>query len=112
MDFKLSTNIGVESKNLKEAFEFYHKDLGFELINSNNNCITLFSKPITIYLQKDEEVAGVVLELFVENLEEAKNYLIKKGCRIIRWNGKNNDCYIEDPFGVIFNIWEKKKITD
>lgn len=107
MNFKLSTNIAIQNNNSKAAEEFYSNILGFNLINSNKNFTELYSEPTTIYLQKDNEVKGVVMELMVDDLEVAKEYLIGNGCKIIRWNGKGKDCYIKDPFGVIFNIWEE-----
>jgi predicted enzyme related to lactoylglutathione lyase len=46
------------------------------------------------------------MELFVDDLEAAKQVLLANGCKVLRWKGKSQDCYIEDPFGVRFNIWE------
>jgi hypothetical protein len=33
---------------------------------------------------------------------------VANGCKVLRWRGKGQDCYIQDPFGVIFNLWEEK----
>jgi len=27
---------------------------------------------------------------------------------VVKWEGKGNDCYMRDPFGLVFNLWEKK----
>ena len=63
--------------------------------------------PITLYVQEDHEISGPVLEFYVDDLEEARDHLVKNGCKILRWKGKGQDCYIQDPFGVIFNLWEE-----
>lgn len=65
------------------------------------------ANPIRMFVQEDQQVAGLVMELFVEDLEAAKQFLLDNGCKIIRWEGLGKDCYIEDPFGLKFNIWQK-----
>jgi len=51
---------------------------------------------------------NTVLEYLVNNLEAAKEYLLKNGCETVKWEGKGRDCYMKDPFGTIFNLWEEK----
>ena len=58
------------------------------------------------FTDKDYEMSGLVLELFVDNPEETREILLDNGCKIISWKEKGQDCYIQDPFGVIFNLWE------
>ena len=60
-------------------------------------------------VQKPHKHYGIILELFVDNLEKAKQCLIDNGCEIIKWKGKGKgkDCFIIDPFGIVFNIWEQ-----
>ncbi len=48
------------------------------------------------------------MELFVDDLDTAKAHFLANGCKILRWHGKGKDCYIEDPFGVRFNVWEQQ----
>jgi hypothetical protein len=47
------------------------------------------------------------MEIVVDNLEEAKQHLLDNGFAIVRWEGKGKDCYVKDPFGMIFNVWEE-----
>ena len=47
------------------------------------------------------------MELFVDNLEAARDHLVANGCKVLRWHGKRQDCYIQDPYGVIYNLWEE-----
>ena len=109
MKFRLSTNIAVGTLKQQEARKFYTGILGFHDRTVEPGYEGLQSGPFRIFVQHDEEVKGIVMELFVEDLEEAKRILLKNGCKIIRWEGKGKDCYIEDPFGVRFNIWEEKE---
>ena len=63
--------------------------------------------PLNISIIFNDEISGPVLELFVDDLEAARDELVANGCKVLRWRGKGQDCYIEDPFGVIYNIWEE-----
>lgn len=105
----MSTNIAVQTTKPEEAIEFYTKILGFKDKINEPDFAGIDANPLRIFVQKDEQVSGLVMELFVENLEEAKKTLLENGCKIIRWEGLGKDCYIEDPFGLRFNIWQTKK---
>jgi hypothetical protein len=63
--------------------------------------------PLNIFIIADDEFRGPVSELFVDDLDQARQNLVANGCKVLRWRGKGQDCYIEDPFGVIYNIWEE-----
>ena len=67
----------------------------------------LDANPLNIFIIEDDEFQGPVLELFVDDLDAARQELVANGCKVLRWRGKGQDCYIEDPFGVIYNIWER-----
>ncbi len=41
------------------------------------------------------------------DLEAARDQLVAKGCEVVSWEGKGEDCYIRDPFGFMFNLWEE-----
>jgi catechol 2,3-dioxygenase-like lactoylglutathione lyase family enzyme len=106
MKVKMSSNIAVRTKNSLEAVEFYSEVLGFKPRPENQTHTDLDATPLNLFIIEDTEFSGLVLELFVDNLETAKEQLLAKGCEIIRWEGKGKDCYIRDPFGVTFNLWE------
>lgn len=108
MNFKMSKNIAIRPKGqFDQAVHFYSNVLGFENRSSDPTLADLDASPITFYIDEDDEFPGPILELFVDNLEEAREILVANGCKVLRWRGKGQDCYIEDPFGVRFNIWEK-----
>jgi catechol 2,3-dioxygenase-like lactoylglutathione lyase family enzyme len=107
--FRLSNNIAIGTIKQPEAKKFYTEVLGFKDRTDEAGYEGLESGSFRVFIQHDEEVQGVVMELFVDDLEAAKDTLLSNGCRIIRWKGPGNDCYVEDPYGVRFNIWEEKK---
>ena len=110
MKFKMSPNVAVRAVKTNEAFEFYTNVLGFRHRTENKTHTDLDANPLNLFVIEDTEFSGLVLELFVDDLEDAKKELLTKGCEIIRWGGKGKDCYIRDPFGVTFNVWEQKDI--
>ena len=110
MKFQMSPNVAVRTqKQFDEALEFYKNVLGFENRSTDPNLGDFDANPINIFVLEDDEFRGPVMELFVEDLEEARKYLEANGCKILRWRGKGQDCYIEDPFGVRYNVWEQKE---
>jgi predicted enzyme related to lactoylglutathione lyase len=107
MRFRMSANVAVRTKVMPQAVDFYTKIFGFENRSENPEVADLDANPLTLYIIEDQEISGPVMELFVDDLEKAKEILVENGCRVVRWRGKGQDSYIEDPFGVIFNLWEE-----
>ena len=110
MKFKMSPNIDVRTQGqFAQAVDFYTNVLGFENRSSDPELGDLDASPMRLFVLEDDEFRGPVMELFVDDLEEARKVLEANGCKVLRWRGKGQDCYVQDPFGVIFNIWEERK---
>jgi len=108
MKFRMSPNIAVRTQGqFAEAVNFYTYVLGFQNRSDNPQLGDMNANPINLFVIEDDEIRGPVMELFVDDLEEARKILEANGCKVLRWRGKGQDCYIQDPFGVIFNIWEE-----
>ena len=108
MKFSMSPNIAVRTQGqFEQAVDFYTKVLGFKNRSDDPNLGDMDADPINLFVIEDNEFRGPVMELFVDDLYEARKILEENGCKVLRWRGKGQDCYIQDPFGVIFNIWEE-----
>jgi predicted enzyme related to lactoylglutathione lyase len=107
MDIKMSPNIAVRHKDYASAVEFYSQVFGFRNRSSDPELADFDANPINLFVIEDDEFSGPVLELFVSDLEKVREYLVENGCKVLRWRGKGQDCYIQDPFGVIYNLWEE-----
>ena len=107
MNFEMSTNIAVQTTEPEKAIEFYTSVLGFNDRSAETDFGGLEANPFRIFVQNEKRISGPVLELFVDNLEVAKQHLVENGCTVICWEGLGKDCYIKDPFGLTFNIWQK-----
>ena len=106
MKFKMSPNIAVRTDRYQEALDFYQDVFGFENRSLDPALGDFNAPPLRMFVIEDNELNGLIHELLVEDLELAREELIKQGCEVVRWHGKGQDCYIRDPFGVIFNLWE------
>ena len=107
MKFKMSPNIAIRTDRHQEALEFYEKVFGFENRSDDPDLGDFEASPLRMFVIEDQELEGLIHELFVDDLEAAREELLKRGCEVVRWRGKGQDCYIRDPFGVIYNLWEK-----
>jgi predicted enzyme related to lactoylglutathione lyase len=107
MKFMMSPNVSVRTDQFAEALRFYSQVIGFEIRKQGDSTADLDATPLTFFIDDDQELAGPVMELFVDDLEAAREYLVANGCKVLRWKDKGQDCYIEDPFGVRFNIWQE-----
>lgn len=106
MKYRMSNNVAIRTGNFTAAKEFYSRVLGFPDRSKDPALGDLDANPLNMFIIEDDEVGGIVMELFVDDLEQAKAHLVDNGCEIIRWRGKGQDCYVRDPFGVTYNIWE------
>ena len=107
MKFRMSPNIAVRTERFSDAVTFYSRVLGFPNRSDDPALGDHDAEPLNLFVIEDDEISGLVMELFVEDLEAAREELLTNGCEVVRWLGKGQDCYIRDPFGVIYNLWEQ-----
>ena len=107
MKFRMSTNVSVRTDQIEDAVRFYSEVIGFEIRKQGETTADLDADPLTFFIDDDQDLQGPVMELFVDDLDQARQILEDNGCKVLRWRGKGQDCYIQDPYGVRFNIWEE-----
>jgi hypothetical protein len=103
----MSPNIAVRTRRFSAAADFCTNVLGFQDRSDDPQLADLGASPLNLFVIEDQEVRGPVMELFVDDLEVARETLVANGCKVLRWRGKGQDCYIQDPFGVVFDLWEQ-----
>ena len=106
LTFKKSNNVAVLTGNLTKAKKFYSNVLNLPIDKENDDEVIFKTEDSLFYVIKGTNSTGPVLEFIVEDLEAARDHLVKNGCKIIKWEGKGKDCYLQDPLGVVFNLWE------
>lgn len=105
MSYRLSKNINLETPNLGEAVQFYHEVLGLRIAEMGKDWARFDTGEISLFITEGNSL-GPITEFIVADLHKAKNDLLEKGCTVMTWEGKGNPCYIRDPFGFVFNLWE------
>ena len=97
------TDILIQAPDPKKAASFYVRQLGFEITGETPIMISLHGANINLFIERGPAL-GPVLEVTVDSVEEAKARLVKNGCRIIKDEPSFPRCYVQDPFGLIYNL--------
>src|ERR1700721_3214 len=103
MSNRFGTVILIQSPDPKNAALFYVKQLGFEIPDETPDMISLHGAHITLFLERGPAL-GPVLEVTVDDVGEAKLRLVKNGCVIVKDEPDFPRCYVQDPFGLIYNL--------
>ena len=104
---KSSRDVLIQTKKMEAAAIFYEKVLGFKVIERSEQLIGFETGSFRFFIDRGESY-GPVFEFYVPNLEQAKKKLTENGCRVEVEYPSVPRCYIRDPFGLIFNLAEKK----
>jgi hypothetical protein len=100
---KFGADILIQAEDPKSAALFYVKQLGFEITDDNPNMMALHGENINLFIEPGPAL-GPVLEVTVPSVEEAKLRLVKNGCKIVKDEPDFPRCYVQDPFGLIYNL--------
>jgi predicted enzyme related to lactoylglutathione lyase len=101
---KPSKNIALQTEDAAKALIFYQQILGLKLADGSSDTLCLGS--MNLIVDQATDLRGPVFEFVVEDLEAVRRQLERAGCKVIRWEGKGGCCFIEDPFGLRFNLWQ------
>lgn len=97
------TDILIQAPDPKAAAAFYVKQLGFKISGEDHNMVSLHGKRINLFIEEGPPL-GPILEVTVENVEEAKRQLVASGCVIVKDEPEFPRCYVKDPYGLIYNL--------
>ena len=97
------TDILIQAPDPKSAAAFYVEYLGFEITEETPQMISLCGQHINLFIEPGPAL-GPVLEVTVESVAEAKLRLVKQGCKIVKDEPDFPRCYIQDSFGLIYNL--------
>jgi len=100
---KFGADILIQSPEPEKAAAFYIDQLGFEVDGETPVMISLHGERINLFIERGPAL-GPVLEVTVDNVEEAKLRLVRNGCEVVKDEPEFPRCYIRDPFGLIYNL--------
>src|SRR5580658_7889716 len=92
---KFGTDILIQAEDPDKAALFYVEHLGFEITGEPPNMVSLQGPHINLYIERGPAL-GPVLEVTVENVEEAKLRMVSNGGEIIKDEPDHPRCYIKD----------------
>ena len=101
------TDILIQAEDPQKAADFYVSKLGFTITQSASGIIGLEGPHINLFIERGPKM-GPVLEVTVENVETARRMLIADGCVAVKDEPEFPRCYVQDPFGLIFNLRQRK----
>lgn len=105
MPYKFSSCICLQTPQRDEAKEFYEKVMGLKVASLDKGSVELEAEQNRLFLDMGDPL-GPILEFLVPDVEAAKEELLAHGCEIVMWEGKGGCCYLRDPFGFVFNLYE------
>jgi predicted enzyme related to lactoylglutathione lyase len=108
MQIKFSSWLCLQLPELDRATEFYEK-MRFEVICRKEDAVESKSGLFRLFLDNGK-LSGPIMEFLVSDVQEAKKELLEAGCQIVSWEGEGRRCYMKDPFGFIFNVYEEPNI--
>jgi len=100
---RFGTDILIQAPDPMRAARFYVEYLGFEITDDNPKMVGLHGKHINLFIEPGPPL-GPVLEVTVDNIAEAKQRLVRNGCEIVKDEPDFPRCYVQDPFGLIYNL--------
>ncbi len=106
MAFVVSRCVCLQVPDFREALEFYEKVMGLTVKSREGRSVELEAGPLRLFLDEGPTM-GPIMEFLVEDVEAAKEELLRAGCQVVRWEGRGGCCYMRDPFGFVFNLYEE-----
>ena len=97
------SDILIQAPDARNVASFYVEQLGLTITDETPNMISLHGKHINLFIERGPAL-GPVLEVTVNNVEEAKRRLVENGCDIIKDEPDFPRCYVKDPCGLIYNL--------
>ena len=110
MSNQFGTDIIIRTANPKEAAAFYVKNLGFEVTDETPDMTSIRGPKINLFIEKGP-AHGPVLEVLVKDVEATKQRLLGSGGKLILDEPDVPRVYIQDPYGVTYNVAEES-LTD
>jgi predicted enzyme related to lactoylglutathione lyase len=98
-----SKDVLIQAPDPKGAASFYVDNLGFEITEESINLVSLHGKNINMFIERGPTL-GPVFEIAVDDLEAARLRLMKHGSKIVKDEPKFPRSYLQDPFGLIYNL--------
>lgn len=106
MPFTFSRNFAFQTTNVEKLVHFYHDVMGLPIAGTGTPPELIVGEN-HIFVDQSDKSGEVIFEFIVPDLELARKELETAGCTVLIWEGKGGRCFVKDPFGFVFNLWEE-----
>jgi catechol 2,3-dioxygenase-like lactoylglutathione lyase family enzyme len=107
MRYEVSRCVCIQLPDTDRAVAFYRDVVGLPVTETHGDTVEMDAGPLRLFLDRGASL-GPILELVVPDIVHARDELVVAGCTVLRWDGPGCPCYLRDPFGVVFNLFEEK----
>jgi len=97
------TDILIQAPDIRGAAAFYVENLGFTVTAEDERMMSLHGPHINLFIEQGPAL-GPVLEVVVKDVGKTRRRLVENGCRVVKDEPEFPRCYIQDPFGLIYNL--------
>jgi catechol 2,3-dioxygenase-like lactoylglutathione lyase family enzyme len=101
--FHSSRDVILRTSQWVQARHFYEKVLGFQVTNETDAMLRVETGAIRFFIERGAP-HGPVFDFLVRDVESAKAALIAAGCLLVEEDPSIPRCYLQDPFGLVFNL--------
>jgi catechol 2,3-dioxygenase-like lactoylglutathione lyase family enzyme len=105
MSNAFGSDILIQAADPQLAAAFYVEQLGFQVTAETDDMISLHGDNINLFIERGPAL-GPILEVTVKSVAEAKEKLVAQGCRVVKEEPRVPRVYVQDPFGLIYNLTE------
>lgn len=105
--FNASRDIIIRVADWQRALDFYGSILGLPVVHRAEQLVGFETGAFCLYLEPGS-AHGPVFEFLVPDLPAARARLLAAGCSVLEENPELPRCYLRDPFGMTFNIAQRR----
>lgn len=106
--FRASRDVIIRTEKFTEAVHFYATVVGLGIMHQADRLVGFDAGAFVLYVEKGT-AHGPVFDFYVPDLQAAKRNLIAAKCSIVEEDPAVPRCYVQDPFGLVFNIEQRAR---
>ena len=109
--FRANHDVAVEVEDLVAAEAFYGGTLGFAIRTRFDDALELDAGSFSLWVKQTRGPRhSFIPSIDVTNVGAARAALQEAGCRVVRESPNGTGFYVEDPFGFVIDVIERREI--
>jgi predicted enzyme related to lactoylglutathione lyase len=106
--YRFSNCFALGIPDRERAVRFYEEVMGFTAAQGNAEWTELRAGPLRLFVVGDDD-QGPVGAVDVPDREAARRELEAAGCTVVRWEPEKACCFMRNPFGFVFDVYENPR---